>query len=317
MDAQRGWIVIPGLLAIGCADLEPRTETASSPLIGGTLATANEFPTVVALEQGPGNWFCTGTLIDKDWVLTAAHCVEGETAAGLNIRFDDANVNDTTGGKVVGVSEIHANQAYDGIAWDNDIALVRLKTSVTDREPTPIHRPTLAPASQTIEVGFGDADDNGGGAGILRKLKAPTLDCATANDPEIDAANVICFDPTDGNGSCYGDSGGPAFVELAGVVNGKLAVAGITSGGTVDSCIAGVDIYTAVAGELAFIDATLKTAPSPDPDPDPSPDPGGSGGGSTGGGGEGGDDGGCSTGSGTSGLALGLLALVIRRRRRA
>src|SRR4051812_19278101 len=86
----------------------PGTSMLDQSIIGGQTATTSEFPTVVDLEHTPGDWFCTGTLIDKDWVLTAAHCVEGETSAALHIRFDDNNINDGGGGKVVAVMAIHA-----------------------------------------------------------------------------------------------------------------------------------------------------------------------------------------------------------------
>ncbi len=263
--SQLGWCV---LIAPACVT-SPQETIAEQSIVGGQTAQPADFPTVVALENSPGNWFCTGTLIDKDWVLTAAHCVEGETAANLSIRFDDANINDTTGGKVVAVAEIHGHPGYVEANWDNDIALIKLATSVTDREPTPVHRPIVASATTVIEVGYGDADINGNGAGILRKLSTPTIDCATTQDPTISGANVLCFDASDGNASCYGDSGGPAFI----TVNGKLLVAGITSGGTQDSCTAGFDLYTSVAGELAFVDQYLAGGPGPDPDPEPDPDP--------------------------------------------
>jgi len=295
------------LVAPSCVSQGVETLSIEEAIIGGETATPAEFPTVVALENGPGNWFCTGTLIDKDWVLTAAHCIDGETAAGMKIRFDDANINDTTGGKVVAVAELHGHPSYDGIAWNNDIALVKLAESVTDREVTPIHREPVAAATSVTEVGYGDADNNGGGAGLLRKLITPTVDCTMANDPEISGANLVCFNGADGTASCYGDSGGPAFITLA----GKLRVAGITSGGTDDICTAGWDLYTSVAGELAFIDAVMAgLTPEPDPDPAPEPepdpdpiDP------------KTGDDSGCNTGGGSGGLLLVGCALVLAARR--
>jgi secreted trypsin-like serine protease len=264
-SSKLGWWF---LVAPACVT-PPQESIADQAIIGGQTAQPADFPTVVALENSPGNWFCTGTLIDPEWVLTAAHCVAGETAAGMSIRFDDANINDTGGGKVVAVAEVHANPGYNDTDWDNDIALLKLATPVTDRAPTPVHRPAVAAATMVIEVGYGDADINGGGAGILRELATPTVDCAAANDPTISGANLLCFDASDGNASCYGDSGGPAFVTIA----GKLEVAGITSGGTADSCTSGWDLYTSVAGELDFVDQVLAGTPPPDPDPDPDPNP--------------------------------------------
>ncbi|MEO8703572.1 MAG: serine protease [Kofleriaceae bacterium] len=296
-----------GLVAIlpACVTAVDTSERDQS-IVGGQSANIADYPTVVALENSPGNWYCTGTLIAPEWILTAAHCVEGERAADNMIRFDDQDINDTSGGLVVAVAEIHANPGYDGIAWDNDVALIKLATPVTDRAPTPVHRPVVATATTVIEVGDGDADDNGGGAGVLRKLNTPTIDCATTQEPGVSGDNILCFDASDGNASCYGDSGGPAFVDLGG---GSYAVAGITSGGTQDSCIQGWDLYTSVAGELAYIDQVvsgLDPAPDPDPTPDPDPDPNP----------KDDDDGGCSTGGSGGGLLLVGFALLLQRRRR-
>jgi secreted trypsin-like serine protease len=306
------------LVAPGCVTSPVELAQADQAIIGGQTAAPADFPTVVALENTPGNWFCTGTLIDKDWILTAAHCVEGETAAGMKIRFDDADINDTTGGRVIAVAEIHSNTAFNFEDWDNDIALIKLATSVTDRTVTPIHRAAVAPGTAIIEVGYGDADNNGGGAGLLRKLATANIDCAIANDPAVSGANLLCFDATDGTSSCYGDSGGPAFI----TVNGSYEVAGVTSGGTADQCTAGFDLYTSVAGELAFVDGVLGGMdPGGEPEPDPmggeptpppggeTPDPDGEHSAS--------EDGGCSTGGGNGGLLLiaGALMLVRRRRR--
>ena len=289
------------LLLAACTDA-PTLDRADRPIIGGRTAQPSEYPTVVALENGPGNWFCTGTLVHATWVLTAAHCVEGETAASLKIRFDDADVNDSGGGREVAVAAVHAHPGYDGVAWDNDIAVVELAEAITDRTPTPVHRASPAAGTTHEQVGYGDADDRGGGAGILRMVENVSIDCADANDPTVSGANMLCFTPIGtGRGTCYGDSGGPSFVTTA---TGR-EVAGVTSGGTVDSCLDGYDLETLVIAEIDFVDEYVPLTGGPDPDPDPDPDPSG----------DGESSGGCSTG-GPAGLGAALALLALRRRRR-
>ncbi|HEY0251429.1 MAG TPA: serine protease [Kofleriaceae bacterium] len=306
------------LLGSGCA-VSGVTSSTDQPIIGGETTSTTTYKTVVDLEEDPGNWFCTGTLIDKDWVLTAAHCVTGEveeTADKVHVRFDADNINTGSTGMLVAVSEIHFNPGYNGNDWDNDIALVKLATSVTDRTPTPVHRGTVAFDTMVTTVGYGDSNNNGGGAGVLRKLDEPTVDCGMANDAGISNANLLCFSGSDGNASCYGDSGGPAFV------NGE--VAGITSGGTEDKCTAGWDLYTSVSAEIAFVDQYVTanantgsgsgsdvTGPGSDTGSDAGSDPTDNHDGSK-------DGGGCNTsGTGSSGALLAIAGVLVARRRRS
>ena len=298
--------LLPVLLLAACT--EPSTSATTSPIIGGTLVTANEFPTVVALEQSAGNWFCTGTLIDKNWVLSAAHCVQGAPAGAVKIRIDDLDVNDTTGGMQVQVSEIHAHPGF-GDEWGMDLALLKLATPI-DRPVTPIHRTKIAFDTAVKQVGYGVTDDNGNGGGILRKLSEHNADCAMTGDATISNDKVLCFDPADGGG-CYGDSGGPTFVDVGG---GQLEVVGVTSGGTGQGCTDSWGIWTLVPAELAFIDGVMNATPpmpdpmpepEPEPMPEPMPEP------------KPDDDGGCATSGGQgAGLGLMLLAVLGRRRRR-
>jgi secreted trypsin-like serine protease len=302
---------LSALLFVTACTTGDAVSTRGQAIIGGQTANPADYPTVVALEDTPGNWFCTGTLIAPQWVLTAAHCVADGPTTGLHVRFDDPDVNSAAGGKVVAVAEVHAHTGFDWELWDNDVALLELMEPVTDRTPTAIHRDPVTPGTAVLDVGYGVADNNDGGGGLLRKVDKVTADCAGANDPGVSGANLLCMDASDGRGSCFGDSGGPTFA----TINGNKVVVGITSGGTGELCGAGWDLYTSVHAELDFIDTTMNAAPPPPPDPDPNPNPDPPPPDPNGGGNKDDDGGGCSTGRG-NGLVLGLgLAMFFVRRR--
>lgn len=284
-------------------------------LVGAAQATPAEFPTVVGLLSGGNNWFCTGVLVDKDWVMTAANCFENASTA--QVRLDDGTLGDS-GGTTIAVTEIRKHPEFNinSTTWNHDIAMLKLATPVTDRTPSAIRRDPVALATQVTQVGYGVRDNNNNGGGQLRSLSTTSVDCAQAGEGGITNANLLCFDASDGTGSCYGDGGAPSLVGPTKVV------AGLGSGGTDNSCTRGLDVYTAISAELPFIDSVLPQATTPPTDPttptDPTnpdapgdpvdPD----------------DDDtdhppqihGCSTGGSTGGLfAIGLALLALRRRR--
>src|SRR4051812_44979678 len=80
------------LLAASCA-MQPAGFKAahsakSNAIVGGTSTTIGARPFQVALEsKSEGDFFfCGGSVIDAEWVLTAQHCMEGpETASDLQV----------------------------------------------------------------------------------------------------------------------------------------------------------------------------------------------------------------------------------------
>lgn len=318
---------LPLLFLVGCVTQDDVTSTGQA-IVGGQTATVTDFPTVVGIQQN-GDVICSGVLVHKDYVLSAASCFDNTSS--VRVRIGDGNLGDgTTAGMTIDATQIlkHPQFSYQDTMWRHDVALIKLATPVTTVTPTPIRRDAAALNSQITQAGFGSNNNNGNGTGVLRSLATTNIDCAQVGDNGITNANLLCFNAGDGNGGCFGDGGAPAFV--AG------AVTGVGSGGTGNSCTSGYDINTSLAAELGFLDqyvpppaGTNPTPPPPPPTDTPpsNPESPGSGTGPGRDPGAGSSDGdgrgavravSCNAGGGTGGLvALGLaLGLVLRRRRR-
>jgi hypothetical protein len=225
MHASRH-LLMPLALVACAAPGEPAT--GQQPIVNGEMTTG--FPTAGVLVAG-GTTVCSGTLIGCDRFLTAAHCVcngEGSdcagstTGAGLQVYLQHAGFVPVLGGRV------HADYSFP----DNDVAVLRLSRPVTSLEPTPIASAALALGSAATIVGYGRSGGGANDLGIKQTGGVTTGACP----PEASGPGHVCWEFAGvGSNTCNGDSGGPLFVERGGAIE----VAGITSGGTQEDCLAG------------------------------------------------------------------------------
>jgi len=193
-------------------------------IIGGTDATSGTYPWVVSLQSKDGSHFCGASLLDKQWVLTAAHCVERESADGMQVVVADYNTNSEDAGEVkANVEAIYIHKDYGD---DHDIALLKLATEV---DKTFVNAASntfidgLAVSTPLTVVGWGNTSTTGESfPEILKQVEVPLFDhqtCTTAyaGVGQTVTNNMICAGlAAGGKDSCQGDSGGPLVIESAG-----------------------------------------------------------------------------------------------------
>ena len=198
------------------------------------------------------DWVCSGTMVDRDTFLTAAHCTS-DWPAGVRFYVSlDQDVQSAldaalaqhpgdpaaVGAQIAVEGVAHTNPGYPGNQSDaHDIAVIQLPaTAMAARWSfTPATLPhanqldQLGPqalnATKYEVVGYGTQEAVNGPGGQTHpgggvRMKAPV---------SFDALNktwlrLAMTAPQGNGGACYGDSGGPNFA----VLGGKLVLVATT-----------------------------------------------------------------------------------------
>jgi len=243
------------------------TQKLQPKIVGGVMAIAGQFPWQVSLGVAdiPDPFyahFCGGSLIGKEWVLTAAHCVDGNDASDLSV-FVGTHVLQS-GVTRIGVQKLYIHSDYKSASTGHDIALLQLKAPVKEgaetrqialadkQEETAI----LATSNPAVVTGWGATNMGGQPTRILNYAKIPFVSNERCNKPlayngAITADMLCAGKETGGVDSCQGDSGGP-LISNAGQGD-KLM--GVVSWG--DGCALPnkVGIYTRVSFYLDWVQA--------------------------------------------------------------
>ena len=285
--------------------LEPRESTmgVSKPrIVGGGPTTDNSSRWITSLQSG-GQHFCGGALIDPSWVLTAAHCVQSESAADdqFSVWVGGVDLTVAQQGQRRDVTEIIVHESYNDGTLVNDIALLRLASPVniaTVQLATAAVMSGPAAPNQPVTVsGWGALTEGGDIPDVLHDVSIPVVSNATCNAPESYAGEItsshICAGLREGGrDSCQGDSGGPLWVRS----NGQDYHVGVVSFG--DGCARPnkYGVYTRTNSYQDWVAARLAGQPAPaggQGGNQPGDQPGNGGGGFDGGfGGDGFDNGG-------------------------
>jgi secreted trypsin-like serine protease len=252
-------LVISLLIALGMA-----TAPAAQASTGGTPDTTNQYSSVglILFYDQDGRFRCTATLISPTVLLTAAHCTDGTLGKTL-VTFDPViaeqapapfpeakdpskgytSTEITRAGYLAGTAYTHP--AYSDFTYMdnwNDVGIIVLDKPVKGITPSPIAElgtldaiPTSALSTTLFRaVGYGTevrkADE---GPQKPTPMSYPLLrryvDMPGQKlTPQILQTNGNPNDNKGTGGTCFGDSGGPVFLD------GEIVA--VTSYGYTDNC---------------------------------------------------------------------------------
>ena len=237
-------ILFFSVVLAGCGEssLELDGDISSSnnaEIVGGSNADITQYPWQVSIQSLSGVHFCGGSIVSPTWVLTAQHCLEGETSASIRVVAGITRRSQAASGQARSVAGIVRFPGYNARTLRHDVALIQL-ASPLDLSGTRARAIALAteadaasgltqPGVLATVTGWGTLRANTSSIpNILQQVQIPLISNEAAQAAyrreTIFREQLAAGAP--GKDSCQGDSGGPLAVRnaanewrLAGVVS--------------------------------------------------------------------------------------------------
>jgi secreted trypsin-like serine protease len=254
---------------LAAVSLHSQASGHGARIIGGGQSLSSDYPWMVSLKHvSTDSHFCGASLVATNWIISAAHCYEGETLDSFVAvvgEYDLDNVSERE-------HEVSIKNVFLPVG---DLILMELNEAVD--------LPILALADDTLmatlEVGdtltvagWGDTDasDDTAYPSVLNQVDVPLYsqeDCAAAyldydasDVPgyagEIDSTMICAGASLGGVDSCQGDSGGPLLLER----DGAWFQVGVVSFGEGCGLADYPGVYTRLSAYKEWLDGYIVTA---------------------------------------------------------
>ncbi|XP_031357083.1 chymotrypsin-2-like [Photinus pyralis] len=214
-------------------------------IVGGGYVPQGQLPYQVSIRSA-GIHLCGGSIIDKYTIISAAHCFQQSSPSHLTVAAGIINLKDESA-QVYDVERIINHHLYDSYSKANDIAILKLRQSIQFSSTVSIidlEQTRLSEGIPCTASGWGDTYPGHPTDDLKYVYLYSISDEKCKESWPMKTESQLCTFLSEGQGTCFGDSGGPL------AANGRLV--GLVSYGS--PCAVGMpDVFTRIS---SYIDWT-------------------------------------------------------------